>query len=526
MTFELANRWEMLCVNLETNHRQGEDKAFADMLNRFRFLKRGEMLPEDIETLEARVRPANHKDLKEADFNIVCTRSKGAKMNNRYLLSLPGKEMVMKAVHYKRNKKAFKPPINKKDGSVHTTGFMDELRLKVGAKVMMIKNVNTSDCLTNGQTGMLMNVVRDTRGEVQYLIVQFDREAAGKQARAADPQLTERYPGGTKVERYLNTYSLSKKPGAGATATLIQFPIRLAHATTAHKTQGQTIHKPKTSSLDLSSVFEDAQAYVMLGRNQALSQVHISERLDPNRIYASPKALAEHEKMNKRALNNAKEGWFSQNQNDIKIAALNIARLGPHMEDVQADYTILRADIIHLCETWVNPGEDLSRFQLPGYHSSFLSVGQGRGIVTYSKDMFQHKEDVVKERYQATQFSSADLDSIHVYRSSNGSITDLIEDLETLIDEDKTTIICGDFNICLKKDPKNQMTRYLLDQGFIQHVNEPTHIEGGLIDHIYLRHTSTFKTLHWVRHSPYASDHDALCVTLTKAEQVIIFYVG
>ena len=63
-TFLLASRWQMLqVINLETNHRQGEDGAFADLLNRVRFTKKGQLLPEDLKTLEERVRPANHPDL-------------------------------------------------------------------------------------------------------------------------------------------------------------------------------------------------------------------------------------------------------------------------------------------------------------------------------------------------------------------------------------------------------------------------------------------------------------------------------
>ena len=227
MSYTLANLWELLeVINLETNHRQGEDGDFADLLNRIRVLPKGEMSPEDVATLQERVRPKDHKDLQGASVNIVCTLSKGHMMNKRYLMSLPGDEILIKAINYKSTKKGFRPTINQKDGSIHNTGFMDELTLKVGAKVMMIKNVNTSDCLTNGQTGVLLDAVKGKTGEVEYLVVRFDRESVGKQARTATPEIVQRYPGGTKVEKYLNTYSLSKK-GSGATATLIQFPIRL-----------------------------------------------------------------------------------------------------------------------------------------------------------------------------------------------------------------------------------------------------------------------------------------------------------
>ena len=148
-------------------------------------------------------------------------------------------------------------------------------------------------------------------------------------------------------------------------------------------------------------------------------------------------------------------------------------------------------------------------------------VGQGTGIVTYSKDMFVHMEDVKNNRYQATRFSSLDLDSIHVYRSSDGCITELKEDLIRMIDQDKATIITGDFNICLERDPNNQITRYLTDEGFKQLVSKPTHIDGGWIDHAYFRdNKKTFKDIHFHQYSPYITDHDALCVTFNKTDQV------
>ena len=56
----------------------------------------------------------------------------------------------------------------------------------------------------------------------------------------------------------------------GSSALVIQFPVKPAHAITAHKIQGQTIPWPSKVVLDLNSVFEDAQAHVMLSRAQRL----------------------------------------------------------------------------------------------------------------------------------------------------------------------------------------------------------------------------------------------------------------
>ena len=65
----------------------------------------------------------------------------------------------------------------------------------------------------------------------------------------------------------------------------------------------------------------------------------------------------------------------------IRVASLNIARLGPHMEDIKIDPTLLKADVIHLCETWIHPNQEgQAQFQLDGFTARFVSVGDGRGL--------------------------------------------------------------------------------------------------------------------------------------------------
>ena len=57
-------------INLTENHRQGDDKIYADMLNRIRV---GEHTREDIELLRKRVRPKHHSDLQNALY-IACKK--------------------------------------------------------------------------------------------------------------------------------------------------------------------------------------------------------------------------------------------------------------------------------------------------------------------------------------------------------------------------------------------------------------------------------------------------------------------
>ena len=524
LRYRFNNLWEMFTViNLETNHRQGSGGEFANLLNRIRVVRMGEMLEEDIKTLEERVRPAGHEDLQGAAVNIICTRRTASNMNKKYLMSLEGEEIVISAVNYKGNQKSFKPPMHKSgDGTIGKTNFMNELKLKLKAKVMLIKNIKTEDSLTNGQTGVLVDVLKDKGGGVQSLIVKFDKVDAGKQTRSDSPQLEQKYPGATKIDKVLESYSISGT--SSSKANLIQFPVVLSHAVTAHKTQGMTVYAPKTANMDLASVFEAAQAYVALGRTQELDQVYIISKLDPNKIYASPKALEEFSKMNARSVNQNPGVWEKEESSTVKIVSLNIARLEPHMESVKVDPTLLKADVIHLCETWVSPDHDeREMFQLDGFRARFVSVGKGKGLVTYTRNTFIHSQDIKAADYQVTKFSNSVIDSIHLYRSDKGSYKDLQTSLEDLIDLERMTVISGDFNICLDKEPTNLLTKFLQDQGFRQLVEDPTHVAGGRIDHIYLRDPENLLSSFDLHHySPFYSDHDGLCLTLTLSTQVQI----
>ena len=64
----------------------------------------------------------------------------------------------------------------------------------------------------------------------------------------------------------------------------------------------------------------------------------------------------------------------------------------------------------------------------------------------------------------------------------------------------------------------------LLEIGFQQLVTQATHIEGGLIDHIYFRNGRHPMEIDVALYSPYytAKDHDALCVTITNCNNKVL----
>ncbi|MCS5643815.1 MAG: AAA family ATPase [Dehalococcoidia bacterium] len=499
-------------INLETNHRQGKDKAWADTLNRIRKVQEGKMTDEDKRTLVSRFRQTDNPDVLSADIHIVTTRAEAHKLNEGHLKKLPGEVVCVKAINIRSNEKSFKPTINGKDGTIGInsgTGFMDELKVKTNARVMMIKNVNTADKLTNGQTGVIKDIIRDKNGSVSYIMVTFSNASAGRQAREKYPNLKFKYPGATRVDKVEHMYSLNKS-GKGSTAKLIQFPLRLAFAATAHKSQGVTITKPKTVSLDMNVFLKPAMGYVMLGRAQEKEQVFIKFSKNVFKAFhACPEVLHEEEKINARSLNRNPPMWHKKKENQIKIAALNIYNLQTHMEDLRSDHGMKNADLILLSETWLSEEDEKNKnMTIETYQENFVSVGKGKGLASYRRDDIQLGETVKTENYQIMKLTrSTDLHIIAAYRSSSSSIDAFTEDILKLISDGVATVIMGDMNVCVKESPSNYLLASLEGKGFSQMVKEPTHREGRVIDHIYVCLNENFDPPEMVSTSVLSNDY-------------------
>ena len=163
----LANpRWKMFqCLILEKNHRQGKDKIYADLLNRVRI---GEQTEDDLKVLNERVRPSNHEDIRNADLYIGGKRRQCAKINKNYVFhQLKGEIIKLEAINFHQTRKNFQPKIDDKDGTIGTTSFKNKLMLKIGAKIMIIHNIDTIDSLTNGQIGILKDAIKSKEGKVE-----------------------------------------------------------------------------------------------------------------------------------------------------------------------------------------------------------------------------------------------------------------------------------------------------------------------------------------------------------------------
>ena len=185
---------------------------------------------------------------------------------------------------------------------------------------------------------------------------------------------------------------------------------------------------------------------------------------------------------------------------------------------MSSDLRLMNGDIVQIQETSVTDQNDVDHLEFADHRINFINVGLGKGVATFVKNDFEYKkEEIAEEKLQIMKITSKNLDSINVYRSAGHSLADTFNRIEETIDPHKATLISGDFNVCLQKNPSNELTKKLKEIGFSQLVNRATHVEGGHIDHVYWR------DLHgdWTdpvleMYSPYYSDHDGLLVTLVK----------
>ena len=158
--------------------------------------------------------------------------------------------------------------------------------------------------------------------------------------------------------------------------------------------------------------------------------------------------------------------------------------------------------------SFVSRKHGFNLFLIDGFTAHFNNVGKGKGIVTYYREAtFKVTADVTKPAYQMSKINSHAMSIINVYQSSNAPRT-FIHDLESMIEVNQLTYIVGDFNIDYMSQKDNCVIKKLYEIGFRQLVLRPTHMAGGLLDHIYTN--ASTDNIMIQQQSPYFSDHDIL----------------
>ena len=424
-------------------------------------------------------------------------------------------------------KKHFDPIPDETDGKVKGTPFIKDLYLKKGARFTLNYNVDVVDGLNNGAKGVVLDFYR-TDDRVTHVICQFDNPKSGQALReqyAGKIDLSN-YENGTPISRLSFSYNLGGKQGHKAIC--MQFPQMLAFAVTIHRIQGATIPPPKTITTDFSKIFDAAQAYVVLGRLRSLDQLFLLNDVYRHKIYASPKALSALKTLESKAINRNSIG---RREDQIKIVCLNIQNMIHHFEDLKHHHKILEHNLIFLSETWLSNVSTCNTshpYQLDNYSSHFVNIGNGKGLAAYYEPIFKYENQVSESSYQLLKYSACflhrsgknvEINVISIYRSSASMLDrDLITKLHELISKDKICVICGDFNIRYASTPTHNIVSELLSMNFTQLIDHPTHMDGGIIDHLYLYKPSIYEDvkIEWSLFAPFYSDHYGISIIINK----------
>jgi hypothetical protein len=149
----------------------------------------------------------------------------------------------------------------------HAGNVPQVLRLKVGAQVVLLKNLNPARGLVNGSRGVVCG---------------FDKSAA----HLAEHAPRVRFANG--IVRTIEREQWESKTGDIVHARCSQIPLALAWAITIHKSQGMTLD---CAHIALAECFEYGQAYVALSRVRSLAGLGLLS-LDPSKILAHPRVVA------------------------------------------------------------------------------------------------------------------------------------------------------------------------------------------------------------------------------------------
>lgn len=237
------------CVHLTEVYRQ-KSTEFIDMLHRIRT---GDIDDDLIKKIQNTASNKLQNDDGIAPTVLFCKNVNVDAMNLRGIATLKGKEHTFPAID------TFLDDTNK-DLYNGAFTYAKSLTLKVGAQVMLIKNLDIEKKLVNGSRGVVTDIVED------------------------DPITC---PGGRVTVKFMDgrehiikpdMQKFTDDPTQGSTqapvlAQRIQYPLKLAYALTIHKSQGLSIDY---LHVDLSGAFSSGQAYVALSRATSFDTLRVS----------------------------------------------------------------------------------------------------------------------------------------------------------------------------------------------------------------------------------------------------------
>ncbi len=239
-------------VEFEKIYRQ-QDIKFINILNAIR---NNTVEAEHLQVLNSRLQPEFTPDANEFWVHITGTNDAVKRLNDAKLARLthPEKQYVANV-----------------SGGVTKESFPAdaELKLKVGAQVMMVNN-DPDGQWVNGSIGQIIKIKSDKGSSYDTVFV---RLISGDEVAV--------YPHAWDVFKYEvdeSTHALT----TSKIGSFTQYPLRLAWALTVHKSQGKTFERV---IVDLGVTFTPGQMYVALSRGTSLEGLVLKKAVTTKNIF-------------------------------------------------------------------------------------------------------------------------------------------------------------------------------------------------------------------------------------------------
>lgn len=172
-----------------------------------------------------------------------------------------------------------------------------KLELKIGAQVILLRNLSLASGLANGSRGVVLRFAPTT----SFPVVRFTT--------------------GAEVVITPETWSVSS--GGRVVASREQLPLDLAWALSIHKSQGMTLDRAR---IHLSNVFEFGQAYVALSRCRSLQGMEL-RGFHAAQIKAHPRVVRFYEELGEQRAQMEAAAAASTKARSAKISPNTLRRL-------------------------------------------------------------------------------------------------------------------------------------------------------------------------------------------------------
>ena len=499
----------------EVMRQQGDD-TFIDLLNNIRVAN---LTSNDEKLLKSRFISKDHADYPREAIHLYAENKPAAAHNEMMLENVEGAAVIINAMD---DLPQYVPPriIEEAQNRKHTEtgGLPHKITLKIGARVMLTKNIDTNDKLINGQIGVVKNILFNN-DRVLKIYVKFLNEEAGLKRMQSDNYA--RRHNFVPIERSETDIHVNKRNLSSPAIKRTQFPLVLSWAVSMHKVQSLSVPEAVVSfELQRQRQFNAGQMYVAMSRVVTLSGLYLTGTFDRKAIKADKRAFEEYERMRRECDLPPPESLGSCRENSLTICLLNTRSLQLHAADITCVKEIIESDIVCFTETQLPVNHDTSDIctKLPFYLDFNNSDNKFQSIAFGTKELDYY---VGSESYPGVSIVAITKDTFSdggivigiLYRLHSQPIADFYDQLQNLVNSNNINILLGDFNVDYFA-AKDILDEVLSD--YVMVVTEPTHIDGSLLDHIYLKKGwfHEYDVLSLVK-SIFFTDHDIVKIKIT-----------